>query len=87
MQLSVELSFYPLKDDYKEPILSFINLIKQEPNIKVISNRISTQIFGEYNEVMAALSRMMRDSFDRYGTAVFVAKFINSDRRPKASTA
>ena len=84
MQLSVELSFYPLKDDYKESILLFIDQLKQEPNIEVISNRISTQIFGEYNNVMAALSRMMRDSFERFGTAVFVAKFINSDRRPKA---
>jgi uncharacterized protein YqgV (UPF0045/DUF77 family) len=84
MQLSVELSFYPLKDDYKESILSFIALLKQEPNIEVISNRISTQIFGEYDDVMAVLSRMMRDSFERFGAAVFVAKFINSDRRPKA---
>ena len=84
MQLSVELSFYPLKDSYKESILLFIDQLKQESNIEVISNRISTQIFGEYNEVMAALSRLMRDSFERFGTAVFVAKFINSDRRPKA---
>ena len=49
----------------------------------MISNRISTQIFGEYDEVMAMLSLMMRDSFERYGAAVFVAKFINNDRRPK----
>ena len=83
MKLSVELSFYPLKDNYKESILAFIDLLKQEPNIEVISNRISTQIFGEYDEVMAVLSRMMRDSFERYGAAVFVAKFINNDRRPK----
>ena len=83
MQLSVELSFYPLKDDYKESILSFIEQLKLEPNIEVVSNRMSTQIFGEYDEVMAVLSRLMRSSFERYGTAVFVAKFINSDRRPK----
>ncbi|MFT6906639.1 MAG: hypothetical protein ACJAS1_003307 [Oleiphilaceae bacterium] len=83
MQLSVELSFYPLKDGYKKEILSFIELLKQEPNIEVVSNRMSTQIFGEYDEVMAVLSRMMRSSFERYGTAVFIAKFINSDRRPK----
>jgi len=84
MQLSVELSFYPLKDDYKESILSFIDMLKQEPSIEVISNRISTQVFGEYDDVMAVLNRMMRESFERYGAAVFVAKFINSDRRPKA---
>lgn len=83
MQLSVELSFYPLKNDYKESILSFIDQLKQEPSIEVISNRISTQIFGEYDEVMAVLTRMMRDSFERHGAVVFVAKYINSDRRPK----
>lgn len=83
MELSVELSFYPLQDQYKKPILAFIADLKQELSIEVIPNRMSTQLFGEYDQVMSALSRLMKNSFEQYGTAVFVAKFINSDRRPK----
>ena len=83
MYISVELSFYPLKDEYKPAILDFIDKLKQETSIEVISNRISTQIFGHYDEVMAVLNRLMRWSFEQFGTCVFVAKFVNSDRRPK----
>jgi len=83
MYISVELSFYPLKDEYKPAILDFIAKLKQETGIEVISNRISTQIFGPHNEVMSVLSDLMRVSFEQFGTCVFVAKFINSDRRPK----
>ncbi|MFD2231002.1 hypothetical protein [Alkalimarinus sediminis] len=84
MELSVELSFYPLQDQYKKPILALIDALKQESSIEVISNRMSTQLFGEYDSVMMVLNRLMKASFEQYGSAVFVAKFINSDRRPKA---
>jgi len=83
MELSVELSFYPLQDQYKKPILVLIEALKQESSIDVISNRMSTQLFGEYDSVMMVLNRLMKASFEQYGSAVFVAKFINSDRRPK----
>ena len=84
MHLSVELSYYPLKDDYKPVILNFINALKIE-SIEVISNRMSTQVFGNYDEVMLILTKLMKWAFEAYGTAIFVAKFINTDRRPKSS--
>lgn len=83
MELSVELSFYPLQDQYKKPILALIEALKQELSIEVIPNRMSTQLFGEYDSVMTVLNRLMKASFEQYGSAVFVAKFINGDRRPK----
>ena len=83
MELSVELSFYPLQEQYKKPILALIEVLKQEQSIEVISNRMSTQLFGEYDEVMSVLNQLMKASFEQCGSAVFVAKFINSDRRPK----
>lgn len=83
MELSVELSFYPLQEQYKKPILALIEVLKQEQSIEVISNRMSTQLFGEYDQVMSVLNRLMKASFEQCGSAVFVAKFINSDRRPK----
>ena len=83
MQLSVELSFYPLQDDYKAPIKQVIAKLKSLPSIEVHANRMSTQIFGDFDDVTKALNETMKWSFNQFGQAVFVAKMMNSDRRPK----
>lgn len=82
MQLSVEISKYPLAEDYKGPILAFLEQLAQETEIEVLTNTMSTQIFGEYDAVMQALQRCMRWSMERYGKLVFVCKFIPGDLRP-----
>ncbi len=82
MQLSVEISKYPLAEDYKGPILAFLGQLAQEAEIEVLTNTMSTQIFGEYDAVMQALQRCMRWSMERYGKLVFVCKFIPGDLRP-----
>ncbi len=83
MDLSVELSFYPLKDEYRTAILDLIEQLRHENDIIVLPNRMSTQLFGEYDNLMTVLTRLMKASFEQHGAAVFVAKFINSDRQPK----
>lgn len=83
MYLSVQLSYYPLVDDYKAPIKDIIERLKNS-GLDVYSNRMSTQIFGDFDAVMKVLSETMKWSFERYGKAVFVANFLEGDRRPKA---
>lgn len=82
MFLSVQLSCYPLKDDYKQPIWDLIERLKKT-NLEVVSGRMSTEIFGEYDEIMSVLSDTMKWSFETYGKSVFVAKIMEGDRRPK----
>lgn len=82
MFLSVQLSCYPLKDNYKQPIWDLIERLKKT-NLEVVSGRMSTEIFGEYDEVMSVLSDTMKWSFETYGKSVFVAKIMEGDRRPK----
>lgn len=82
MQLSVEISKYPLADDYITPIKGFIEQLNQYPDIKVLTNTMSTQLFGEYDTVMQALQACIKWSFERYGKVVFVVKFIHGDLRP-----
>ena len=53
-----------------------------EQGLLVITNTMSTQIFGEYDTVMRALQRCMRWSMEHYGKLVFVCKFIPGDLRP-----
>ncbi len=46
MKLSVEISKYPLTSDYIEPIKGFIAELNQQPGLRVITNTMSTQLFG-----------------------------------------
>lgn len=82
MKVSVEISKYPLTSDYIEPIQGFIDELNKEQQMQVLTNTMSTQLFGDYDVVMVALQRCIRWSFERYGKVVFVCKFINGDLRP-----
>lgn len=82
MQLSVEISKYPLADNYIGPIKGFIDQLHKYPQLQVITNTMSTQLFGEYDMVMQALQACIKWSFAEYGKVVFVCKFIHGDLRP-----
>lgn len=81
MKVSVEISMYPLAEDFKPPIKSVIAAFNQYPELEVITSATSTQIFGEYDVVMDALKTEMKRSWETYGRAVFVTKFLNGDVR------
>lgn len=82
MELSVELSYYPFDADFKPRIRELIDALKAS-GLDVYSNRMSTQLFGEFDDVMSALSQLMKWSFENHGKAVFIAKFLEGDRRPR----
>lgn len=82
MQLSIEISKYPLTQNYIPEIQSFIDRLNTYPTIKIITNTMSTQIFGEYDDVMTALKNEMKTSFEKDVKQIMVVKFINSDLRP-----
>lgn len=80
MRISVDISLYPLNADYVAPILAFID--KLETNIKLIvkRNSLSTQIFGEYSDVMACLDSDIEAVFEQLPESVFVLKLVGMDR-------
>lgn len=82
MYLSVQISHYPLQDDYKPCIKEVIQRLSKS-GLEVHTNQMSTQIFGEYDQVMKVLSETMKWSFETHGKAVFTANFLEGDRRPK----
>lgn len=84
MKLSVEVSMYPLKDEYIPAIKDFIGRVNAHTGLKVMSNTMSTQIFGDYDLVMDVMRDEMRQSFEQFGRAIFVCKFIDSDLSPKS---
>ncbi|RUO80017.1 hypothetical protein CWI84_08640 [Idiomarina tyrosinivorans] len=82
MQLSVEMSLYPLADQYLEVIQGFIDRLNQYPEISVHTNTMSTQIFGDYQQVMKVLQVELEQVYQQVPSQVLVCKFINRDLRP-----
>lgn len=82
MELSVEISKYPLADEYIPAIKSFIERLQATAGLSVVGNTMSTQIFGDYDLVMNTLSKEMRYSYETFGKAIFVCKFIGANLDP-----
>ncbi|MFV8782344.1 hypothetical protein ACNKU7_07970 [Microbulbifer sp. SA54] len=76
---------YPLKDAYIPAIKGFIERLKQHPQLQVITNTMSTQVFGDYDLVMDTLKAEMRASYEQFGRAIFVCKFIDGNLSPEAT--
>ncbi len=79
MQASVEISMYPLRSDYKKSILEFIDRLNQHESLTVRTNNMSTQVFGDYDVLMAALNREVKQTFAQEPTTIMVFKLINAD--------
>ncbi|PID33876.1 MAG: hypothetical protein CR955_00195 [Thiotrichales bacterium] len=80
MEISVDISLYPLTEDYVEPILAFIKGLEKNPKITVIKNQLSTQIYGDYDDVMALISTEMKAVFEAMPHSAMVMKFIGNNR-------
>ena len=83
MVCSVEISMYPLKENFKPSIIAFIKKIRKYPFVKVTTNGMSTQVFGEYKKVMNAINTEMENTFLNENSVVFNLKVINSDLEEK----
>lgn len=82
MQISVEISSYPLADDYIPAIKAFIERVNTIDGLTVVTNTMSTQIFGELELVMNALKEAMEYSWKTFGKNIFVCKFIGTNLDP-----
>ena len=76
MDIAVELSLYPLHAEYIPPIKDFIDRLNADPRLKVVTNSLSTQVFGPYDTVFAALTRELRVTFANNDKSVFVMKVL-----------
>jgi len=78
MNISIDISYYPLKDEFIPPIKSFIQRLNEYDNITVNTNGMSSQVFGEYFDVMEIITKEIHNSFE-LPHSVFVLKIINAD--------
>jgi uncharacterized protein YqgV (UPF0045/DUF77 family) len=76
MDIGVEISLYPLHQQYIPPIQNFIDRLNADPRLRVVTNSMSTQVFGEYDALMQTLTRELRVTFEGNDKAVFVMKVL-----------
>jgi len=76
MDIGVEISLYPLDADFVPPIQDFIDRLNTDRRLRVVTNSMSTQVFGTYEDVFGALAREVRVTFERERKAVFVMKVL-----------
>ncbi|MBV8877722.1 MAG: hypothetical protein JO158_08415 [Gammaproteobacteria bacterium] len=80
MDIGVEISLYPLRADFVPAIHEFLERLERAAELRVVTNSMSTQVFGPYDTVMQVLREELRTSFEALasaqGKAVFVMKVL-----------
>lgn len=78
MQVAVDISLYPLDAEFIPPIKNVIARLEARADILVEKNRMSTQLRGEFEVVMSALTEELRTTFEAVPKAVFAIKILNN---------
>ncbi|MDP2089077.1 MAG: YkoF family thiamine/hydroxymethylpyrimidine-binding protein [Flavobacteriaceae bacterium] len=79
MKISVDISMYPLHRDFEIPIKNFIKKLRSS-GFTTIENPLSTQVYGDYSEVMDWLQTNIKEAFLNENNCVFTLKIIKGDR-------
>jgi uncharacterized protein YqgV (UPF0045/DUF77 family) len=79
MKASVDISLYPLADEYIPAIKEFIERVQEYPEVAVVRNDLSTQLYSDYELIMDLLKVEVRLSWEKYGKSIFVIKLLRDD--------
>ncbi|MDX9790084.1 MAG: YkoF family thiamine/hydroxymethylpyrimidine-binding protein [Candidatus Kapabacteria bacterium] len=79
MKLTIDISLYPLTEDFIPVIKEFIGKIEKYDSVSVLKNNISTQVSGDYDTIMHILSNELKLVFQKM-RSVFVVKFLVGDK-------
>jgi len=79
MQITLDISMYPLDADYKPPIKAFVRQLREHAQLETVTNQMSTQVRGEFDAVMSAVNASMKQAMADNDKVVFVTKCLNGD--------
>ncbi|RPD96677.1 hypothetical protein EGM88_09970 [Aureibaculum marinum] len=79
MKISVELTFSPLQDNYEEEIIAFIKVLRNS-GLTVLENPLSTQVYGDYDQVFGILKDEIKKSFEKIDIGLVYMKIVKTDR-------
>jgi len=81
MDISIEISLYPLaEENFKKEIWGFIKKLRTVNGLEVVTNGMSTQVFGQYDLAVTHVMKEIKLVHQTIGSAVFVCKFIGGNR-------
>lgn len=78
MQLAIEISLYPLDQQYVPYIQDFIDRLNTYEFLLVETSHTSTLVSGDYDKVMQVIQSEMKSTYEQVGQAIFVCKFLNA---------
>ena len=78
MKITVEISKYPLRDDYLNGVDDFLERMHKHPDLKLSVNPVSTQIFGDAEIIFPILQSEICKSFES-GQSPFMIKVLKGD--------
>ena len=79
MKISVELTLTPLQDEYEPAIIDFIKRLRNS-GLTVLENPLSTQVYGDYDEVMNLLQKEVKVALEAVERGLIYMKIVKSDR-------
>jgi len=79
MEISVELTFSPLQDDFEQHIINFIKKLRAS-GLTVLENALSSQVYGNYDEVMLVLNSEIKEAFELMDKGLLYMKIVKTDR-------
>ncbi len=79
MNISVELTFSPLQNDFEDHIIGFIKKLRAS-GLTVLENPLSTQVYGDYDAVMKVLNEEIKTAFELMDKGLLYLKIVKSDR-------
>ena len=80
MQMSAELSLYPLASEVDSTVLEFIRELLSSNEVSAVTNSMRTQVTGQSDAVFNAVQQALEKSYERFGRQVLVAKCIPEHR-------
>lgn len=73
MTSTLEISLYPLQDNYPDAVLNFLEQLKSIPDVEIQTNGMSSIIIGEFSFLWKRMGDLMAMEMAS-GSSIFVFK-------------
>lgn len=79
--ITLDISYYTFTKEFLEQVQSFIDELNSFPKVEVFTNAVSTQVYGDFDDVMSAFKTTLKNHFQMFDDNAVVVKILNCDAR------
>ncbi|MEM9053484.1 MAG: YkoF family thiamine/hydroxymethylpyrimidine-binding protein [Bacteroidota bacterium] len=76
MNTTIEISMYPLREDYEKQILQFLEYLHEVDQMEIKVNAMSTQVVGDFDLAFDAIQSSIKKVYENGIKASFVLKVL-----------